>query len=74
MYSPHTAVDAAEGGNADWIAHIVTSESQPVTSARSSSGQESALGSQLHINESVKYVMSNFPGSSQDNSVNVTTL
>lgn len=40
MYSPHTAIDAAEGGLGDWLADIITGE--PATASDREELQETS--------------------------------
>ena len=44
VYSPHTAVDAAPGGNGDWLADIVTGKlSDPEPETHTATAEEKSL-------------------------------
>ncbi|KAI9652844.1 MAG: hypothetical protein M1831_006369 [Alyxoria varia] len=64
VYSPHTAVDAAIGGNADWLADIITMSESDFASAPPYKGSHSGLtnyGPYGESRERLRHEVHNFP-------------
>lgn len=58
VYCPHTAVDAQEGGNADWLADIVVGKPQPKIDASTTLERHQILG---HEPNPTRYRNHHFP-------------
>lgn len=61
VYCPHTAIDAAPGGNADWLADIVTGRLTNDAYDRISDGSNHPQPQPQHLSGDSPYALYQFP-------------